>query len=65
VFRAAIECVPPIGVAPIWHPPKLGRNHNLAAERCERFTKEQLIFEGAINFGSVEEGEAAFDSSMQ
>ena len=40
---------------------ELGGDHHLAAERSERFAHELFVRERAVDFGGVEERDAAFD----
>ena len=40
---------------------ELGGDHDLIAERRERFADDFLVLEGAIDFGRIEEGHAALD----
>ena len=41
--------------------PELRRDHDLIAERRQRFADELFVSEGAVDFGGVEERDAALD----
>ena len=51
------------GLAVLDAPAELGGDHDLVADRGERFTDEFLVDVGAVDLGGVEERDAAFDGA--
>ena len=65
VLRAAVEAPP--SRTSIWIEIKaeLGGDHDLFADRGERFAQKQLIGERAIHFGRVKEGEVTIHGGVE
>jgi len=64
VLGAAIKETPALFVAGRGFPAELRRDHHLISERRERFADQFLIGKRAIDFGCVEESDAAFYRGM-
>ena len=60
--RPAVEPFPDLCPGRIDVEAELGGDHDLSPEGLKRLADEFLVDEGAIDFGGVEEGDAAFDS---
>ena len=60
VLRPAVEAALLAGLR-IEIEAELGGDHHLSAERRQRFAHELLVGEWAVDFGGVEEGDAALD----
>jgi hypothetical protein len=61
VLRPAIQANPPRPALGIEFEPELGGDHHLSAERSEGFAHKFFVRERAVDFGGVEEGDAAID----
>src|SRR5271166_3284176 len=64
VLRPAVQAKPLLSPLGVKLESELGGDHDLPFEGGERFAHEFLVVEGAIDFGGIEEGDAAFDGSM-
>ena len=64
VLGTAIKETPALFVAGRGFPAELRRDHHLISERRERFADQFLIGKRAIDFGCVEESDAAFYRGM-
>ena len=61
VLGPAVQGSPLASVLRIRRQAELGGDHHLVAERSERFAHEFFVGERAVDFGGVEERDAAFD----